>query len=38
VKTIVDKSVMFALRDKQTRLVMLQGHVAEPVAMVEASK
>src|SRR5579872_3621754 len=32
VKMIVDKPFVFALRDRQTGLVLLQGYVAEPAA------
>jgi serine protease inhibitor len=38
VKMIVDKPFMFALRDGRTGLVLLQGYVAKPAAMTEASK
>jgi serine protease inhibitor len=37
VKMIVDKPFMFALRDRRTGLVLLQGYVAKPVAITEAS-
>jgi serine protease inhibitor len=37
VKMVVDKPFVFALRDRQAGLVLLQGYVASPAAMAEAS-
>jgi serpin B len=37
VKMIVDKPFVFALRDKRAGLVLLQGYVAKPAAMTEAT-
>jgi serpin B len=37
VKMVVDKPFVFALRDRQAGLVLLQGYVASPAAIAEAS-
>jgi serine protease inhibitor len=34
---VVDKPFVFALRDRQAGLVLLQGYVASPAAIAEAS-
>jgi serine protease inhibitor len=38
VKMVVDKPFLFALRDKQAGLVLLQGYVAKPDALAEVAK
>jgi serpin B len=37
VKMVVDKPFLFALRDRQAGLVLLQGYVAKPDALTEAA-